>query len=61
MLLYLLSYDQIPNFYALMFLKSLLPTFTAGILLFGVSDEVCKRCKLYDSPDLDKDNSYMEM
>lgn len=48
MTLYLLSTSQIPNVYLLMLVKTLIPTTVAGMLLFGFSDEVSLRLRLYD-------------
>jgi len=48
--LYFLTLKQIPNYYALMVVETLIPEFVAGLLLFGTADEVCKLCRLYDHP-----------
>lgn len=38
LLLQLLSTQQIPNLYALMFVKTLIPLTIVGYLLFGIAD-----------------------
>jgi hypothetical protein len=50
LLLYL--FVEIPNLYVQMFVKDLLPMTLATLLVFGVSDEVCLKLGLYDTPVL---------
>ena len=46
MALYLVTSEQIANVYVLSLMKTFLPTFTSGFLVFGVHDHLCEKIGL---------------